>query len=490
MTQKASGAPDVASNAAAPTGETPLESWKEIAAYLQRDVRTAKRWEKSEGLPVRRHLHQARSSVYAYVSELDGWRAGRRPAAEPVPLWRRPLPTVSFALVLLLLVVTVGSGPYIGTTAQAADGIVTRQVWLEAHGVFEGAPSPDGKLMSYIDWESGNLAVRDLKAETSRILTSEGTWKEPAQFAGGSIWSPDGKQLAYLWQTESEFQLRVLAVDDPTPRVLFRGPGPLDWSPDGQQVLARISRTELALIPVKGGAPRVLKTFELGAPGARFSPDGRYIVYSRTPGKVAMADVFILDVSSGSEIPLIQHPADDHLFGWSPDGNWVLFLSDRSGTLDFWAIRVADGKPRGAPVRVKRSVGRVTPLGFTQDGSFYYADVKVARDVYAARVDFQTGKVLAPAEKAIVQFEGSNMNPRYSPDGKSLAYVSRRGSMVFPTNRANALCIQSLESGSERIFMDAFARLGVRTVAGPRWSPDSRSIVVAGLGVVGGQSGL
>lgn len=82
------------------------------------------------------------------------------------------------------------------------------------------------------------------------------------------------------------------------------------------------------------------------------------------------------------------------------------------------------------------------------------------------------------------------MNPRYSPDGKSLAYVSRRGSMVFPTNRANALCIHSLESGSERVFMDEFARLGVRAVAGPRWSADGRSIVVAGVTVVGAGSGL
>jgi len=237
----------------------------------------------------------------------------------------------------------------------------------------------------------------------------------------------------------------------------------------------------------------VLKTVEEGSASsgvALFSPDGRYVVYDRTPGKVAALDLFVLDVSGGGETPLVQHPADDCVFGWSPDGNWVLFLSDRAGTLDFWAIRVTDGKPEGTPVRVKRSVGRVAPLGFAQDGSFYYADVKVARDVYAARVDFQTGKVLTPAEKAIVKFEGSNMNPRYSPDGKSLAYVSRRGSMVFPTNFANALCIHSLESGSERVFLDEFARLGVRMVLGPRWSSDSRAIVVGSLRVAGAGSGL
>src|SRR4026207_144527 len=43
-----------------------LNSWKEIAAYLKRDVRTLRRWEVDEGLPIRRHLHKKRGSVYAY----------------------------------------------------------------------------------------------------------------------------------------------------------------------------------------------------------------------------------------------------------------------------------------------------------------------------------------------------------------------------------------------------------------------------------------
>ncbi len=51
--------------------EKPLQSWKEIASYLERDIRTAIRWEKQEGLPVRRHTAGKRSSVYAYPRELD-----------------------------------------------------------------------------------------------------------------------------------------------------------------------------------------------------------------------------------------------------------------------------------------------------------------------------------------------------------------------------------------------------------------------------------
>jgi TolB-like protein/Flp pilus assembly protein TadD len=58
-----------------------LESWKEIAAYLGRDVTTVRRWEKGEGLPVHRHLHNKLGSVYAYTTELDSWRSNRAPAA-------------------------------------------------------------------------------------------------------------------------------------------------------------------------------------------------------------------------------------------------------------------------------------------------------------------------------------------------------------------------------------------------------------------------
>ncbi len=60
------------------TPEERLDSWKEIAAYLNRDVTTVQRWEKREGMPVHRHLHDKRGSVYALASELDGWLQGRR----------------------------------------------------------------------------------------------------------------------------------------------------------------------------------------------------------------------------------------------------------------------------------------------------------------------------------------------------------------------------------------------------------------------------
>src|SRR6266849_138718 len=51
-----------------------LDSWKEIASYLRREVRTVQLWEKREGLPVHRHFHQRLGSVYALRSEIDNWK--------------------------------------------------------------------------------------------------------------------------------------------------------------------------------------------------------------------------------------------------------------------------------------------------------------------------------------------------------------------------------------------------------------------------------
>jgi hypothetical protein len=50
-----------------------LVSWKEIASHLGRETRTVQRWEKTEGLPIRRHEHQKKSTVYAYTNDLNEW---------------------------------------------------------------------------------------------------------------------------------------------------------------------------------------------------------------------------------------------------------------------------------------------------------------------------------------------------------------------------------------------------------------------------------
>jgi TolB-like protein/Tfp pilus assembly protein PilF len=72
------GEPSSGTSPPAERSEVRLDSWKEIAAYLNRDVTTAQRWEKREGMPVHRHVHDKQGSVYAYSSELDVWLQTRR----------------------------------------------------------------------------------------------------------------------------------------------------------------------------------------------------------------------------------------------------------------------------------------------------------------------------------------------------------------------------------------------------------------------------
>jgi TolB-like protein/tetratricopeptide (TPR) repeat protein len=70
-----------------PEGSSPLGkklvSWKEISAHLGREVRTVQRWERTEGLPVHRHEHLKKSTVYAYAGELDAWFKKRQPKDDP-----------------------------------------------------------------------------------------------------------------------------------------------------------------------------------------------------------------------------------------------------------------------------------------------------------------------------------------------------------------------------------------------------------------------
>jgi len=93
-----------------------LESWKEIAAYLGRDVTTVRRWERREALPVHRLHHSKLGSVYAYTTELDAWRNERASASlpatsgsdfAPASTWvaaRLPTAIVLVALIVMFVV--------------------------------------------------------------------------------------------------------------------------------------------------------------------------------------------------------------------------------------------------------------------------------------------------------------------------------------------------------------------------------------------------
>jgi TRAP transporter TAXI family solute receptor len=114
--------PDRRVGSAEPPNGKRLDSWKEIAAYLKRDVATARRWEKREGLPVHRHLHEKLGSVYAYPSELDTWLEGRRQIEQRWD-WRRGGHPAFWIATLAILFVTIASLGYrLRESGRAEDG--------------------------------------------------------------------------------------------------------------------------------------------------------------------------------------------------------------------------------------------------------------------------------------------------------------------------------------------------------------------------------
>jgi Tol biopolymer transport system component len=342
----------------------------------------------------------------------------------------------------------------------------------------DGAISSDGRYLSYMDGDTGDLAIYEIATgKKSRLTRNKGPWDE---YAESSRWSPDGKQIVYAWYNKNDYiDLCIIGLDGSKPRILYSNKESIwaetyGWSPDGKQILACLFKNDvqyqIVLVSTADGSVRVLKTLEQGWPDhMNFSPDGRYIVYDfRQKEDSQVHDISLLSTDGSREIPLVEHPANDYVLGWAPDGKNILFASDRRNSLDAWVIQFSDGKVQGTPKLVKANIGQVCyPMGFTQKGSFCYGIIDYTNDIYFAELDPETGKMLALPKKASARFEGSLSQPEYSPDGKYIAYISEH---------PIALSIHSLETGK----MQEFPSKLLRNMGSLRWSPDGRSILVGG----------
>ena len=370
-----------------------------------------------------------------------------------------------------------------GNVASRSSEMVTRRVWAGSDVEAGVSLSPDGRYLTCVDWTTGDLALRDLATGKMRRLTKGGS---STDFMPSAI-SPDGREVAYNWFTKDGSQeLRLVSLDGSAPRVLYSNKQVFawagGWSPDGKYILASFytipNTFQIALISVGDGSVRILKTLDWFPTNAKFSPDGRYIAYDLAQQQDSSnRDIFVLAADGSREIRLVEHPADDHLLAWTPDGNHILFASDRSGSTSAWLLRVVDGKPQGSPELVKPDIGQIIPIGFTRSGSFYYDLVTGTTDIYTAEFDPATGKVLTQPQDATQRFVGSNSSPAWSPDGLSLAYISHNQHWLAAP-RSGDISIRSLKTGQER-DLDVSAKLPF--MWGPlRWSPDGRSILVGG----------
>jgi len=201
-----------------------------------------------------------------------------------------------------------------------------------------------------------------------------------------------------------------------------------------------------------------------------FSPDGRYVAYHYWAEEPENSDVYVLDVSTGEEHVLIEHPADDRMLGWAPDGRHVLFQSDRSGTPGAWLLPVADGRATGAPWLVKPDMWRTVGVGFTRDGRYFYKVTTERRDVYVANLDPQTQSIVGTPTAVSARSPFNTSGGSWSPDGRHLAYRRERDQ----TSPVDKVVVQSLETGDVKEF-----DLGVPGwISVHSWTADGRALVI------------
>jgi Tol biopolymer transport system component len=376
--------------------------------------------------------------------------------------------------------------PTVGNAAakKATPGPTIRQVWAgpDMDWNTDGAPSPDGRYLSFGSSPSGDVAIRDLITGEIRHITND-----KQREADEIIWSPDGKQLGYsVWtpggKDEIE-ELLVVGLDGSKPRVLYhnedtKGIWLSGWSPDGKDILAvfgqRDHTRQLVRVAISDGSVQVIKKLEGPLVKPRLSPDGRYLVYDVAVQKdSSRRDIFLLSADGSREIPLIQHPADDRVLRWAPDGKTILFISDRSGTWDAWIVSVVEGKVQGSPEQIKRDIGQVRPIGFTRSGSFYYSARTLLKDIYLATLDPETAKLIGSPTLAKTRYTGSNGGPDWSPDGRRLVYSSFSGKSPIDPSGDHQIFILNPETGEEREVRSKLKRHN-----SPRWFADGRYLLV------------
>jgi len=359
-----------------------------------------------------------------------------------------------------------------------------------------GRVSPDGRYLSYTDWDSGDLALHEIATGTDRRLTDTGQKGTVTVYAEGSAISRDGKQVAYNWYDENtnKAELRLASLSgDPNPRRLYDNPDiawftPYDWSPDGKWVAVDVTRKDrtrqIGLVSVQDGSLHVLKSVDWrGAVSVFFSPDGNYLGYDLPESDTSQErDVFVLAIDGTRETPAIVHRGQDFMMGWSPDGKRLLFRSDRTGSMGLWGLPFADGKPQGVPELIKADIGPAGPLGLTSSGALYYAITTgdFPSNIQLASIDFDAGKIISSATDVLPQeYLKFKVLPLWSPDGKYLAYASgplgRRGpwSAIF--------VIRSAETGQVVRELQVGQKLSYFSTIGFSWAPDSRSFLTQGI---------
>jgi serine/threonine protein kinase/Tol biopolymer transport system component len=340
--------------------------------------------------------------------------------------------------------------------------------------------SPDGEQVGF-QWhgekgDDSHIYVKMLGSAEVRRLTTD-----PAP-DGAPSWSPDGRQIAFLRTAKApegpggaQTIHLVSPVGGPARR-LSDSPvdGPLSWSPDSLWLAATRVRSAgeagpwtlgIYLFPVSGGEPRLVTREP--PPGddtsPAFSPDGRHLAYaSCASGVEGGCDIHVLNlgadlVPAGPPRRLTEHGVNIRYLAWTRDGASIVYCANEAPYL-FHLWRVALRGDR-APERIELAGHRTWTPGLARSRD------RLAFSEALREVDIHRFQGARPSEVVVASsfFEG---HPRFSPDGRRIAFASTRSG-----DRMEIWLAAADGSGTAQL-----TRGPGQGQNSPCWSPDGRRI--------------
>lgn len=458
-----------------------LESWKEIAAYLDRSVTAVQRWEQEEGLPVHRALHKKRGSVFALKSELDAWRLERslmaQPMAEPPEATPRP-PTSAKRIVLMgagaLGILALAGFVFWNRPAGPAAAAATPRPLANQGSESSPSLSPDGTEVVY-NWfvnRRHRIYIKPVSGGTAREVPLAAN----LEFRESSYprWSPRGDLIAFLaHDREQGFGLHVMSPSGQGLRRVtsMAGIGHC-WHPDGD-VIGFADRNgagdpfSIYSVHLSTGERRRITeppASHFGDTYCAFSASGRDLAVIRHSTRSASA-VHIVDVNHSSAVqPRRLGTGRSGMRGlaWTPDGTSIVAGSANG----IWKFDVADaGAP---PTLVTAAEGTTQHPSFSKPNAQGEASFTYEYNVHDVNLWRWTktpdGRDSTHSIAGSVVWEDQ---PALSPDGKRLAFVSNRGGQV-------AIWTSDLDLGNPR----QVTFHGPLSVS-PQWSPDNDRIAFA-----------
>ena len=262
--------------------------------------------------------------------------------------------------------------------------ITQQRIWKGRSVSGMSTLSKDGRYFSYVDLETSNLILYEIATKMTSRLTNHGMREAYDEFVESPAFSPDGRQIAYGWKNmKGRSELRIVGIDGARPRILLSDKGivsihPADWSADSGEIFVRLTRSDLTaqvvFVSASDGTVQPVKDVGNQWPDhLRLSPDRRFIAYSLLQEAASPErDIFLYSIDDNKLIPLVVQPGDDLLLGWTPNGRNILYTNSQKGKTDAWILCIDEGRPQQSTRLLKSDIGQIDPVGFTEDGTFYY----------------------------------------------------------------------------------------------------------------------